>query len=142
MAGNPNTLRIVTQAILEKRCLAIRRDGKSRLVTIEPHVVYTDRNKEIILEFYQKSGRREDSSANGFWNSIGWRKIDAVFWLNTFFSPRLDRGFSPSEDKYNTGLVAIVDTGGREDADKRLLQNIETSIEQLLASGPTVQIRH
>lgn len=128
MASNPNTLITLTKAILEKRCVAIRCDGKSRLITIEPHAVYTDSNSNIILDFFQQSASSEGSH-NGFWNTIGWRKINAVFWLNTSFSPRLKQGFTPELEKYQAGLLAIVD--GRSKKKNMQWDNIEASIDRL-----------
>jgi len=130
MASNPNTLITLTKAILEKRCVAIRCDGKSRLITVEPHAVYTDSNSNIILDFYQQSATGSGSQ-DGFWNTIAWRKINAVFWLNNSFSPRLKQGFTPTLKKYQSGLLAIVDSGGRSNKNVMHWENIEASIDRL-----------
>lgn len=130
MASNPNTLITLTKAILEKRCVAIRCDGKARLFTIEPHAVYTDSNSNIILDFFQQSASG-DGPQNGFWNTIGWRKINAVFWLNTSFSPRLKQGFTPELEKYQAGLLAIVSSSSRSQKNNMQWENIEASIDQL-----------
>ncbi|MFV1975753.1 MAG: hypothetical protein ACC651_08380 [Candidatus Scalindua sp.] len=130
MAGNPNTLISLTKAILEKRCVAIRFDGKTRLVTIEPHAVYTDSNSNIILDFYQRSATGHGSQ-DGFWNTVAWRKINAVFWLNNSFSPRLKQGFTPALKKYQSGLLAIVDSGSRSRKSAMRWENIEASIDRL-----------
>ncbi|KPK11183.1 MAG: hypothetical protein AMJ68_06720 [Acidithiobacillales bacterium SG8_45] len=142
MAGNPNTLRILTQAIQEKRCVAIRCDGKNRLVTIEPHVIYTDEHSNIVVGCFQKSSADKDDGAEGFWNAINWRKINAVFWLNTFFTPRIDQGFVEADVKYQAGLVAMVNTGNRLKSDRLTFQSIESSLEQLLASSQGTAIKH
>jgi len=130
MASNPNTLKTLTKAIVEKRCVAIRCDGKSRLFSIEPHAVYSDSNSNIILDFFQQ-GTSSEGPQNGFWNTIGWRKINAVFWLNTSFSPRLKQGFMPELEKYKTGLLAIVDGGNRSQKNNIHWENIEASIDRL-----------
>lgn len=142
MAGNPNTLRILTQAIQEKRCVAIRCDGKNRLVTIEPHVIYTDAHNNIVVDCFQKSNADKNDEREGFWNAINWRKINAVFWLNTFFTPRINQGFIEADDKYQTGLVAMVNTGNRIASDRRTFQSVESSLEQLLASSQGTAIKH
>lgn len=142
MAGNPNTLRILSQAIHEKRCVAIRLDGKNRLVTIEPHVIYTDTHNNIVIDCFQKKNADKDDGIEGFWNTIKWRKINAVFWLNTFFAPRIAQGFIEMDEKYLSGLVAIVNTGNRLNSDKQTFHAIESSIEQLLASNQKAITRH
>lgn len=142
MAGNPNTLRILTQAIHEKRCVAIRCDGKNRLITIEPHVIYTDANNNIVIDCFQKSSADKNDEREGFWNTINWRKINAVFWLNTFFAPRINQGFVEADDKYLNGLVTMVNTGNRLATDRRTFQNIESSLEQLLATSQGTAIKH
>ena len=130
MANNPNTLITLTKAILKKNCVAIRCDGRSRLVTIEPHAVYTDSDSNIVVDFYQhRTGGA--GPQDGFWNSLAWRKINAVFWLNTLFSPRLRQGFNPDLDKYQTGLLAIVDSGGRSRNNIMHWENVEASIDRL-----------
>jgi hypothetical protein len=142
MAGNPNTLRVLTQAIQEKRCVAIRCDGKNRLVTIEPHAIYTDAHGDIVLDCFQKTHADNDDRIKGFWNTINWRKINAVFWLNTFFAPRIAQGFVEVDDKYQSGLVAIVNTGSRQKTGKQTFHTIESSIEQLLASNQKTATKH
>lgn len=142
MAGNPNTLRILTQAILEKRCVAIRCEGRARLVTIEPHAIYTDEQNNIVIDCFQKSGASEEDGPEGFWNTVGWRKINAVFWLNTFFAPRLNQGFVETDERYQNGLVAIIQTGSRLKQNKQMLHNIESSIEQLVAANHETRLKH
>lgn len=142
MAGNPNTLRILSQAIHEKRCVAIRCDGKNRLITIEPHVIYTDEHNNIVIDCFQKNNTDKDNGHEGFWNAINWRKINAVFWLNTFFSPRINQGFVEADQKYQTGLVAMVNTVNRLATDRRTFQHIESSLEQLMASSQGMAVKH
>ena len=142
MASNPNTLKTLTKAILEKRCVAIRCEGKSKLITIEPHAVYIDSNSNFILDYFQQIGTNDKGASDGVWNSIAWRKINSVFWLNTAFTPRINQGFEPVQDKYKSGLIAIVDINKRSKVDTQQLQTIESSIDQILASQPSAQTEH
>lgn len=140
MANITNALRTLTKAILEKRCVAIRCDDNSRLIAIEPHAIYSDTDSNIILDFYQLPAG--NGAGNGVWNSIAWRNINAVFWLNTSFMPRLKYGFKPKLDKYQAGLLAMVSSGGPSRKNKLLWENVESSIEQLLARDPARLVKH
>ena len=142
MATNPNAIKTLTRAILEKRCVAIRRDGNSRLITVEPHALYLDSKLNVVLDYFQKHGKLEGNNHEGFWNTTGCRKINAVFWLNTFFNPRLKQGFVPDLDKYQRDLLAIVDTGNHALLNQSTFAMIESSIDQLLASRSEVSTRH
>jgi hypothetical protein len=142
MANNPNAIKTLTRAILEKRCVAIRCDGSARLITIEPHAIYLDRKRNMVLDHFQKSGKTNEKNAEGFWNTTGCRKINAVFWLNTFFRPRLKQGFVPEQEKYQKDLLAIVDTGKRSTMTDSAIVTIENSIDQLLSANPESLTKH
>lgn len=142
MANNTNVLKTLTRAIMEKRCVAIRREGQTRLVPIEPHALYSDAKHGIILDFYQPPITTFDTNSKGAWDSVTWRNITAAFWLNTSFEPRLKRGFNPAQEKYRTGLLAIIDTHRRPNNEYRLWEQIETSIERHLKKYPDSGAKH
>jgi len=112
------------------------------VIPIEPHALYSDTRHGIILDFYQPPITSFDTNSKGAWDSIAWRNITAAFWLNTSFEPRLKRGFNPAQEKYQSGLLAIVDTGTRSNKDRRLWEHIETSIEQHLKKYPDSGTKH
>ena len=52
----PNTIQLISQAIKEKRCIAIRYHDQRQIRVIEPHAVYTDERGELVMDAYQTRG--------------------------------------------------------------------------------------
>lgn len=105
----PNILQILTAAIREKQCVAIRYHDQRDVRVIEPHVVYTKENGELVVEAYQVRGYSSSGRPPPFWRPFRLRKITAVSTLKERFETRLKEGFSRDKGKYRRGLVAIID---------------------------------
>src|SRR3990167_2119500 len=49
----PNTIQLISQAIKEKRCIAIRYHDQRQIRVVEPHAVYTDERGDLSVDAYQ-----------------------------------------------------------------------------------------
>ncbi|MDH4133320.1 MAG: hypothetical protein OEV31_00890 [Gammaproteobacteria bacterium] len=105
----PNILQILTAAIRDKQCVAIRYHDQRDLRVIEPHVVYTKENGELVVEAYQVRGYSSSGRPPPFWRPFRLRKVSAVSPLKEHFQTRLKEGFVHDKEKYRRGLVAIID---------------------------------
>ncbi len=105
----PNVLQLLTQAVREKRCVAIRYHDQRHVRVIEPHVLYTHESGEILLDAFQTRGYSSSGRPPPFWRPFRLKKISAVSLLKENFETRLDEGFAHDKDKYRRGLVAMVD---------------------------------
>lgn len=103
-----NILQMLSQAIREKRCLAIRYHDQRQIRVVEPHAIYTGEAGELMLDAYQTRGFSSSGRPPPFWRPFRLKKITAVSVLQETFTPRAAEGFSPDRLKYRTGLVAIV----------------------------------
>jgi len=104
----PNTIQLISQAIKEKRCIALRYHDQRQIRVVEPHAVYTDERGELVMDGYQTRGHSASGRPPPFWRPFRMNKITAVSVLKEAFAPRITEGFSASRVKYRNGLVAIV----------------------------------
>jgi predicted DNA-binding transcriptional regulator YafY len=104
----PNTIQLLSQAIKEKRCVAIRYHDQRQIRIVEPHALYTDEHGELALDAYQVRGFSSSGRPPPFWRPFRLKKITAVSVLKEKFEARFAEGFSASRLKYRSGLVAIV----------------------------------
>jgi predicted DNA-binding transcriptional regulator YafY len=105
----PNVLQLLTQAVREKRCVAIRYHDQRHVRVIEPHVLYTHESGEILVDAFQTRGYSSSGRPAPFWRPFRLKKITAVSLLKESFETRLAEGFTHNKDKYKRGLVAMVD---------------------------------
>lgn len=110
----PNILQVLTTAIREKHCIALRYHDQRHVRVVEPHVIYTHESGELVLDAFQTRGYSSSGRPPPFWRPFRLKKIGAVSVLKENFETRLQEGFSPDKDKYSKGLVAIVDRAGDE----------------------------
>lgn len=106
----PNILSVLSQAIKEKRCIAIRYYDQRQIRVVEPHAIYANERGELVLDAYQTRGFSASGRRPPFWRPFRLKKISAVSLLKETFEPRLTEGFSPNRLKYKNGLMAIVET--------------------------------
>jgi len=136
MAVSPSNLKILTKAVQKKHCVAVKFYGSSQITTVEPHAIYLDHNSGIAIDCFQKSDAVGELLSYGAWDTVAWRNIETVFWLNASFSPRFKQGFVPEDEKYSRGLIAIVGGERNPNVNDVILKDIESSIDQLLAGAP------
>jgi len=105
----PNIIQLLTAAIREKRCVAIRYHDQRHVRVIEPHVIYTHENGELLVDAFQTRGYSESGRLPPFWRPFRLKKISAVSLLKETFETRLDEGFSPDKLKYQRKRVAMID---------------------------------
>lgn len=105
----PNILQVLTAAIREKQCIAVRYHDQRDVRVVEPHVVYTKENGELVVDAYQVRGYSASGRPPPFWRPFRLRKIDAISLLKERFETRIKEGFVHDREKYRRGLVAIVD---------------------------------
>jgi len=104
----PNSIQLISQAIKDRRCIAIRYHDQRQIRVVEPHAIYTDERGELVLDGYQTRGFSASGRPAPFWRPFRMKKITAVSVLKEAFQPRLAEGFSANRLKYRSGLVAIV----------------------------------
>ena len=104
----PNTIQLISQAIKEKRCIAIRYHDQRQIRVVEPHAVYTDERGDLSVDASHAGGLRPPAPPPPFWRPFRLKKITAVSVLKEKFQPRIAEGFSANRLKYRSGLVAIV----------------------------------
>jgi len=104
----PNSIQLISQAIKDRHCIAIRYHDQRQIRVIEPHAIYTDDRGELVLDGYQTRGFSASGRPAPFWRPFRLKKITAVSVLKEAFQPRLAEGFSANRLKYRSGLVAIV----------------------------------
>lgn len=108
----PNILQLLTQAIHEKRCVAIRYHDQRHVRVVEPHAIYSQEGGELVMDAFQTRGYSSSGRPPPFWRPFRLKKIGAISVLKENFETRAQEGFSPDKDKYRNGLVAIVDGRG------------------------------
>jgi predicted DNA-binding transcriptional regulator YafY len=105
----PNILQLLTTAIREKRCVAIRYHDQRQVRVVEPHAIYTHESGELVMDAFQTRGYSSSGRPPPFWRPFRLKKISAITPLKEGFETRLQEGFSPDKDRYQKGLVARVD---------------------------------
>jgi predicted DNA-binding transcriptional regulator YafY len=104
----PNIMQIMSQAIRERRCVAIRYHDQRQVRVLEPHVIYTNERGELVLDAFQTRGFSSSGRPVPFWRPFRLKRIAAVSVLKENFQPRVAEGFSAQRLKYKSGVVAIV----------------------------------
>lgn len=105
----PNILQYMTEAIREKRCVAIRYHDQRQVRVVEPHAIYSDERGEFIMDAYQTRGYSASGRPPPFWRPFRLKKIAAISVLKENFEPRTTEGFSAQRLKYRNGVIAIVE---------------------------------
>jgi hypothetical protein len=82
----PNTIQLISQAIKEKRCIAIRYHDQRQIRVVEPHAVYTDERGDLSMDAYQTRGHSASGRPPPFWRPFRLKKITAVSVLKEKFS--------------------------------------------------------
>jgi len=103
-----NILNILTKAISERRCIAIRYHDQRQVRVVEPHAIYSGDRGELILDGYQIRGYSSSGRPVPFWRPFRVKRITAISLLREGFSPRVSEGYSSSRLKYKNGLIAAV----------------------------------
>ena len=112
----PNILKLLTTAIHEKHCVAIRYHDQRHVRVVEPHAIYTHESGELVLDAFQTRGYSASGRPPPFWRPFRLKKISAISTLKEDFETRAQEGFSQAKDRYRNGLVAIVDSRRQVDA--------------------------
>lgn len=107
-----NILQILSRAIKERHCIAIRYQGHRAVRVVEPHAIYSDDQSQLMLDGYQIRGHSSSGRPLPAWRPFRVKKIDQVEILKNVFMPRTAEGFSAARLKYKNGLVAIVEVPG------------------------------
>lgn len=103
-----NILQVLTRAINERRCIALRYQDQRAIRVVEPHAIYSEEHSQLMLDAYQVQGYSASGRPPPFWRPFRIEKIADVKVLAETFMPRAAEGFSPARLKYKNGLVAIV----------------------------------
>jgi len=103
-----NILQVLSQAIRDKRCIAIRYHDQRQIRVVEPHAIYSGEHGELMLDAYQTRGFSSSGRPPPFWRPFRLKKITALSVLKEGFASRVAEGFSPDRLKYKNGLVSIV----------------------------------
>lgn len=111
----PNILKILSKAIRERRCIAIRYHDQREIRIVEPHAVYTNEHGELVADSYQTRGFSASGRPAPFWRPFRLKRIASLTVLQETYSVRFSEGFRPDRLKYRNGLIAIVAPTGTED---------------------------
>ncbi len=104
----PNIIALLSQAVTEKHCVAIRYRDQRQVRVIEPHAIYSNDRGELVVDAYQTRGFSESGRPTPFWRPFRLKQIAAASVLQEIFKPRMAEGFSGDKSKYKSGLVAMV----------------------------------
>jgi predicted DNA-binding transcriptional regulator YafY len=104
-----NILQILSKAIKERRCVALRYQDQKAVRVVEPHAIYTDEHSQLMLDAYQVRGYSSSGRPLPFWRPFRIKRIADVDVLKEVFMPRTAEGFSAARLKYKNGLVAIAE---------------------------------
>lgn len=105
-----NILQLLSRAIKERRCIAMRYQGQRAVRVVEPHAIYSDEQSQLLLDAYQVRGHSSSGRPLPFWRPFRVKRIDEIEILKSEFIPRTAEGFSAARLKYKNGLVAIVES--------------------------------
>lgn len=106
--SKPSTLQLLTGAVEQRRCIAIRYRDQNQIRVVEPHAIYKDESGEVVVECYQTRGYSAAGRGAPYWRPFRVRKITALSVLAETFRPRVEEGYTPHKLKYKNGLVALV----------------------------------
>lgn len=101
-------LHVLMAGVKQRRRVAIRYRDQERSRVVEPHVIYTDENREVVADCYQVRGYSAGGRPTPFWRPFRIKKIVEAALLNEPFAPRFHEGFNPEKVKYRAGMVAMV----------------------------------
>jgi predicted DNA-binding transcriptional regulator YafY len=134
----PNILQLLTTAIREKRCVAIRYHDQRHVRVIEPHAIYTHESGELVMDAFQTRGYSSSGRPPPFWRPFRLKKIGAISLLKENFETRLHEGFSHEKEKYRHGPVAMVDQQ-RKSGDVPARALIQSAARQQLYTQPQAE---
>jgi predicted DNA-binding transcriptional regulator YafY len=126
-----NILHIISQAIKDRRCVAIRYHDQRQIRVVEPHAIYTGERGELMVDAYQTRGYSSSGRPPPFWRPFRLKKITAVSVLKESFEIRVAEGFSSERLKYKNGLVSIV-----QDSRPAFIY----PVQQMVEVGPPVPV--
>jgi len=104
-----NILQLLTTAVNEKRCVAIRYRDQHQIRIFEPHAIYTDENGEMVVDGYQTRGYSSGGRPTPFWRPFRLKKITALSVLKETFTPRTAEGFNANKLKYKSFIAMVED---------------------------------
>jgi predicted DNA-binding transcriptional regulator YafY len=110
----PNILKILSKAIRERRCIAIRYHDQREIRIVEPHAIYTNEHGELVVDSYQTRGFSASGRPAPFWRPFRLKRIASLTVLQEPYVARFSEGFRPDRLKYRNGLIAIVAPTGSE----------------------------
>lgn len=105
----PNIMQVLSGAIRERRCIAIRYHDQRQVRVVEPHAIYSNERGELVLDGFQTRGFSSSGRPPPFWRPFRLKKIAAITVLKERFEPRVAEGFSPNRLKYRSGCLAIIE---------------------------------
>lgn len=131
----PNILKLLTTAIREKQCVAIRYHDQRHVRVIEPHAIYTHESGELVMDAFQTRGYSASGRPPPFWRPFRLKKINGISLLKENFETRLQEGFSPQKEKYRNGTIAMIDDR-RKSSDYAVQAIIQSTTRQNIYTQP------
>lgn len=132
----PDALALLSDAVKDHRCCAIRYRDQMQVRVIEPHAIYRNPAGEIIVDCYQTGGYSSANRIPPFWRPFRLSKINAVAVLRDTFMPRRTEGYNPSRSRYRKGLICAV-----SDRDTHFIYPFEQKVETVGPFLPPNQTR-
>lgn len=89
----PNVQNMVVAAVRSRRRLKVHYDGHVAFRVLEPHIVYTSKEKILTLLAYQIRGYHSSKRQGPFWRPFQLRKIEHMSVMDELFEPRIEAGY-------------------------------------------------
>lgn len=89
----PNVQSMVVAAVRSRRRLKVHYDGHVAVRVLEPHIVYTSKEKILTLLAYQIRGYHSSKRQGPFWRPFQLRKIEHISVMDELFEPRIEAGY-------------------------------------------------
>lgn len=136
----PNVQRLITSAIVNKRRVLVRYDGRSQSRVVEPHLIYRSEAGNLTMVGYQVRGYHSSKRRGSFWRPFQLRKIDSIHVMDEVFEPRLREGYTAVSATIRGTLLTKLETRpNRYTYHNTELQGPPTPA--YLAATPTLMIR-
>ncbi len=110
----PNILEILSAAIINKRCVAVRYKGQTQTRFIEPHILYRTKSGRYVVESYQIRGHSAGGRLPPFWRPFQLKKITTVQVLEELFNPRVVEGFQTIRKMVTSEIIGVVEMAENE----------------------------
>jgi len=102
-----SVLQLLTAAIRERHCVALRYRDQQQIRVVEPHAIYVDERGDTVVDALQIRGYSAGGRVTPFWRPFRIKKITALSMLKETFVPRTAEGFMWTRLRYNNAIALV-----------------------------------